>query len=59
MNYLDELVELIFTRENTKLIAFGLHYNAGMLSPCNLYLHHNATLTKERIYAPVSIVREI
>ena len=46
----------------TKLLAFGLPYNAGMLSPCNLYIHVylNATLTKEeRIYASVSIVSEI
>ena len=44
--------------ENTKLIhiAFGLPYNASMLSPCNLYVYHNASLTKEeRIYASVSI----
>ena len=49
----------ISTKENTKLIAFGLPYNAGMLSPCNLYVYHNATLTNERIYATVSIVSEI
>ena len=52
----------IFTKESTKLIAFGLPYNAGMLSLCNLYVYvyHNATLTKEeRIYASVSVVSEI
>ena len=52
----------IFTKVNTKLIhvALGLPYNAGMLSPFNLYVYHNATLTKEeRIYAFVSIGGEI
>ena len=56
----------IFMKERTtKLLAFGLPYNAGMLSPCNLsnlYIHVylNATVTKEeRIYASVSIVSEI
>ena len=52
----------IFTKESTKLKAFGPPYKAGLLSPCNLYVHvyHNATLTKEeRIYASVSIVSEI
>ena len=49
----------IFTKDNTKLIAFGLPYNAGTLSPCNLYVYHIATLTKEeRIYAYVSIRSE-
>ena len=52
----------IFTKENTKLInvAFGLPYDAGTLSPCNLYVYHNASLTKEeRVYASVLIGREI
>ena len=52
----------VFTKENTKLIhvAFEQTYNAGMLSPCNLYVYHNASLTKEeRIYASVSIGSEI
>ena len=52
----------IFTNESTKLIAFELPYNEGMLSPCNLHVnvYHNATLTKEEIiYASVSIVSEI
>ena len=50
----------IFTKENTKIIAFGLPNNAGMLSPCNLYVYHNTTLTKEeRIYASVSIGSKI
>ena len=50
----------LFTKENTKLIAFGLSLNAGMLSPCNIYVYYNATLTKEeRIGASVSIGSEI
>ena len=52
----------IFTNESTKFIAFGLPYNAGVPSLCNLYVHvyHSGTLKKEeRIYASVSIVSEI
>ena len=50
----------IFSKENTKLNAFGLSYNAGMLSPCNLHVYHNATRTKEeRTYASVSIGSKI
>ena len=52
----------IFTKESTKLIAFGLPYNECMLSLCNLHVHvyHTATQTKEeRIYASVSIVSEV
>ena len=46
-------------KENTAFIAFGLPYNAGMLSLCNLYVYHNATLTKEEsIYASICFNRK-
>ena len=50
----------IFAKENSTLIEFRLSYNEGMLSQCNLYVYHNATLTKEEsIYASVSMGSEI
>ena len=59
MSYLGGLVSHI-TKENAKFRAFELPYNEGMLSLCNLYVYHNATLKKEgRIYVSVSVGSEI
>ena len=34
------------TKENATLRAFELPHNEDMLSLCNLYVYHNATLKK-------------